>query len=221
MLQALLQRGADAEFQNKKKYTPLLVATSAGQLGCIEELLRCGANPMARGTNNATALLLAASQPNAHSLRILDAIFGQPPFRGAREQLLKAPFTDGRTPLHVACASGNAEVAVWLLLHNADPHALTKDGVTPMEKVSQTNIAPSPTQSCSCPLKLEKHFIASETLNQPPTHPPTHSLTNSLTHSLTHPPTHPPTLSFDAHMACVDINVTYTSVIFGQASSAN
>jgi len=72
VLQALLQRGADAEVQNKKKYTPLpVVATSAGQLGCIEELLRCGANPMARGTNNATALLLAASQPNAHSLRIL------------------------------------------------------------------------------------------------------------------------------------------------------
>ncbi len=77
-------------------------------------------------------------QPSAHSLRILDAIFGQPPCLGAREQLLKAPFTDGRTPLHVACASGNTEVEVWLLRHNADPHALTNDGVTPMEKVSQT-----------------------------------------------------------------------------------
>jgi len=53
-----------------------------------------------------------------------------------REEIVNMPDEDGATPLHYACACGDAHAVRMLLQHKANRDARTKDGRTPLDVCS-------------------------------------------------------------------------------------
>lgn len=60
----------------------------------------------------------------------------------ARSRPLSGICSGGRTPLHMAAASGNAYVVHWLILHGADLDARNNAGGTPLHTLAYSDQAP-------------------------------------------------------------------------------
>ncbi len=71
-MEALIRRGADIEARSANyKVTPLWVAARAGNTAAVRVLIRAGANVHATNTNNASVLVVAASDNTPGVVRLL------------------------------------------------------------------------------------------------------------------------------------------------------
>jgi ankyrin repeat protein len=148
-MKLLLARKADVSITNKVGWTPLHIAAKLGEPGIVKLLLKAKIDVNAKDNEGRTPFFLAAA--NAHAWN--DASFdnGTPVAQrmGLAEydadkhwkviQLLAAHKSDinakdssGRTPMHVAAASGKIEVVKWLLGHQANINARDNNGRTPL-----------------------------------------------------------------------------------------
>jgi len=108
--------------------TPLFIATRAGHLEVVNELLRRGADPNIGDFRNSTPLHMAAQEGPIEVLRAL----------------LRAPGIDvnakedfGWTPLHGAAMQGRVQAAKLLIQRGADINVVTADGDTPIVTARQ------------------------------------------------------------------------------------
>ncbi len=106
--------------------TPLLLAASTGQTGCVRALLAAGASVSAEGRSGKTSLHIAAGKGSAATVRQLLTA-------GAD---IEARDDDGRTALHDAASSGAVGPLCLLVDAGADVDARTNNGATPLHLLS-------------------------------------------------------------------------------------
>lgn len=117
---ALLEAGAGVDARDVSGEGALMRACRLGDEQMARELLRCGANPNARGREGASPLAVAASYGEGLMLALLEA--------GSRPD---CDSEDGRPLLVALCAQSQAEGPVRALLHygvnveRADPQGWT------------------------------------------------------------------------------------------------
>lgn len=151
----LLEAGADANEANQKDgLSPLMVATASGHTELSLLLLEKGANPNKTNSEGRTALHHAAGcaptafgmrgcntevpdEKRAELVRALLTRGADPNARiasrnRAREDHSGGVSLDGATPLHMAAAVGNVEVARALIAARADPFTLTDGKISPL-----------------------------------------------------------------------------------------
>lgn len=123
MMDALVDGGADVNFQNDAGKTALMMAAYGGQRGSVDQLLRSGASFDLRDRGGSTALHWAADSGNTDLIEwMID--------RGAD---VAAVDLNKWTPLlRVAAVGGNREVAGLLVRRGADVNWRDKDGKTAM-----------------------------------------------------------------------------------------
>jgi ankyrin repeat protein len=128
-LHALLSNRANPNAQEANGgQTALMWAISERHVAVVEELVRGGADVGVHSKRGSTALMFAAQQSNPGYARILlDA--------GANANDVM-PRT-GVTPLIIACAMGNADVAALLLDKRADPDAADVNSFTSLHHAAK------------------------------------------------------------------------------------
>ncbi len=157
----LLNHGANINFQDKKGYTPLIVASEKGRYSCVKALLLNGAdvNLAAKGGYNALDQAVQYNYPVIAGLlldnkaRINDAsrYYGLTPLQAA----VSLGYTDmlnvllayspnlenqgvaGMTALHLAVTANNDTITLMLLDAGASINAIDKKGYTPLMLASQ------------------------------------------------------------------------------------
>lgn len=71
LVDELIRAGADYNFQNNQKITPLLVASDVGQIQSVEALIRAGADLNAQNSHGTTPLIFAAMGGHSRIARML------------------------------------------------------------------------------------------------------------------------------------------------------
>ncbi|XP_064630486.1 ankyrin-2-like [Lineus longissimus] len=159
VVDALLDFGAPVDWATAGGVTPLWLACKCGQLELVDVLLQQGAKINAREFHNGTTGLYKAYQSNRREVvkLLLDrgaATFDLlsslhlATFLGLEEKV-KAKLSkggivdsrdkDGRTPLHVACASGNLSIANILIEAGAKVNAKDRCRWTPLHYAAERN----------------------------------------------------------------------------------
>lgn len=156
-----LAQGASVTFADYDKRTPLHLAAAAGSLPTVNVLIENGANVNARDRWDGTPLRDAVSEKHMEVIVRLreagalddedggdDAIDkpgieliqfssnGNLPAvkeRVSSGVLVSVADYEQRTPLHLACSHGHADVVDFLLLNGADPLVRDKAGRTPLD----------------------------------------------------------------------------------------
>lgn len=160
-----LAQGASVTFADYDKRTPLHLAAAAGSLPTVNVLIENGANVNALDRWGGTPLRDAvAENHNEVAVRLREAgalddedsgddAIDKPSIeliqfssRGNLDAVKErvssgVPVTvsdyEQRTPLHLACSHGHAEVADFLLLNGADPWEKDKAGRTPIDNAAR------------------------------------------------------------------------------------
>ncbi|MBN2446205.1 MAG: ankyrin repeat domain-containing protein, partial [Phycisphaerae bacterium] len=114
VVEVLLEKGADIDALDEKGRTALQAAAAAGQDEVVRLLLAKGA----------TVDIFAASLLGMAE-RVGELLKENP-------DLVAAARLDGRTPLHVAAASGREKIVELLLVNGADVNAIDAEGKTPL-----------------------------------------------------------------------------------------
>ena len=122
-VRALLDLGADPEFENPQRRTALLIAADQGQAECVRVLAEAGANVDRIGVYGQTALHCAAWQDHAATLRVLIE-------RGAQ---LETRDMTGATALALAASEDVPEIIQILLAAGANPDTRNDEGWSPVE----------------------------------------------------------------------------------------
>jgi ankyrin repeat protein len=141
----LLDRGADVNARETwKGQTALMWAAEENHAATVTLLSQRGANLAERGTNGFTALLLAVRSGSIDSVKatvqaganvndLIERPRGAPASsRGARDA--NAIMMQGLSPLHVAIANAQYDMAAFLLEHGADPNS-DRAGWTPLHQL--------------------------------------------------------------------------------------
>jgi ankyrin repeat protein len=129
----LHRNGADLEFRNEYRNTPLHFAAGQGDLKVVQKLIEYGADISAEGNDRATPLHFASNDKGCSVLRLL---LGHGADVHARAE-------DGQTPLHDASKWGALDVVRMLLEHGADVGAKDNDGRTALQVVKTQCRTPS------------------------------------------------------------------------------
>jgi ankyrin repeat protein len=131
VLRALLKYGANINVKNKEGISPLLMATKAGNLDCVETLLQVNeivSNTTQRDiellNDNGKSLLHFAVSHNQVEIVAMLCEFAI--------DLLDWTDKHGNTPLHVAAKYGKYDCMKILLETAADPNILNRRGKTPL-----------------------------------------------------------------------------------------
>lgn len=117
----------------KKKVPLLFIAIKKGNKSVVENLLKNGADPLAKDAAKVTALMIAADKGY---LSIAKLILEYIPNQEVRTNYVNSQDEDGSTALLLAIESGadNMSVIVRTLLENkADPQLANYDGDTPVQ----------------------------------------------------------------------------------------
>lgn len=155
-VQAHADAGTDVNAADANGITPLIAASTSGQLDVMRLLLNAGADINGRGPNGNTALIHAinAYQTDA-ALFLMDQSGIELDARGSsgttalveaipsmqldvakalveHGAAINGPGPYDRTPLHVAAPLLHADAIAWLLEHGADANAVDADGMTPL-----------------------------------------------------------------------------------------
>ena len=124
MLTFLLSKKFSVYFRDKFLRTPLHLACQFGREVCADELLKAGAQILARDSIGRTCLHYAAC---SDSTNLVTLILGKEP------DLVTARDTYGRTPLHYSVWNGTSEqvkIVIKLLESKAEVDALDEEGMT-------------------------------------------------------------------------------------------
>lgn len=153
----LIDAGANISTQDRGGRTPLHIASQQGYVDVVVRLFKAGADAALRSAQDNTALDLACRHEHDYvvneilqqqgldvnaasgtgSTALHQAMGGHSPVKVVT-QLIKAgarfdcPRLDGCTPLHLASAIGNHEVAKILLSHGAEKDRLNNEGWAPL-----------------------------------------------------------------------------------------
>lgn len=123
MLSYLLKSGANINYQNKRGYTPLMIAIDAqGRAKLVEFLLLNGADPNVINKDDLTALHIASYFGNKDVVNLLIKY-------GAN---LEIEDDNGLRALHQACYGGYADIVKSFIEAGADVNAKSKTGLTPL-----------------------------------------------------------------------------------------
>ncbi|WP_421847730.1 ankyrin repeat domain-containing protein [Novosphingobium sp.] len=165
-VRALLTKGASADSVDLRGQTPLMWAASAGKLDAASALLAAGAQVNRETPNGFTPLFFALAGRNANLASALIAAGADVKHRGpentsalqmalyqknwaAAEELVRLgggdvaePDREGRRPLHVAAAAGQASLVAALLERGADVDALS--GPSKITWVTEANFGMPP-----------------------------------------------------------------------------
>lgn len=125
----LIARGANTNYCEQNKRTPLTAAAFAGYLDVAHMLLDAGADVNAQESDKMSALHFAVRNDDEAMARLLLA-------RGAK---INAAIDGGYTPLHLAANSTNMVIPRLLLDHDAMLHAVADDGATPHDRATIFN----------------------------------------------------------------------------------
>jgi ankyrin repeat protein len=129
-IQLLIEAGADPNARDDEGYTPFLITMyDPESIEVARALLDAGADPYISNIYGMTALHLAES---AELIRLV--------VNHADDSAhvdIEATNNGGLTPLHLAAFWNRADVIEELLLMGASPTAVTHDGETPFDLVSQ------------------------------------------------------------------------------------
>jgi ankyrin repeat protein len=118
-------------------HTALHAAAQEGRMNVVELLIKSGANVNARTPGGTTPLHLASDRNRLAVVNALLAAKADPNLLDYRG-----------TPLHAALYQGNADLAIALLEHGADPNARSPyDGATPLMAVSGVMVDVYPERS--------------------------------------------------------------------------
>lgn len=128
----LIQAGADVNSVSKGGFTPLFFAIRNGSVPACKTLLAAGANAEYRGPERTSALQLALYQHH-YAAALL--------FVGRRSDLAERD-REGRQPLHIAAAGGDAALVAAMLAKGADVNGLT--GPTSIKWVTEANFGVPP-----------------------------------------------------------------------------
>ncbi|KAL3162656.1 Ankyrin repeat and SOCS box protein 16 [Trebouxia sp. C0009 RCD-2024] len=135
-LELLLEAGADINQQTKRGHTPLFLAVNGGHFFAVQFLLRKGADPAVRASDTRTALFAAAAVTHHSSLSVFDCLLDTAADKQERKDMVSAKTRDGRTVLHLACASSNVDVVKRLLEEGAAVNVQSEDGATPLARAA-------------------------------------------------------------------------------------
>jgi ankyrin repeat protein len=128
----LLDAGANVNYQDERKLTPIMYAIAGEHLDIVKELIARGADITVADDNGATPLHLAAYSDEIEILKkIIDTHL-------AERDHLNAQDNNGDTALHTAAAGGYAN-AVILLLNNGASSTIRND-----DRLTAYDIANSP-----------------------------------------------------------------------------
>jgi ankyrin repeat protein len=130
VVRCLLEAGADVNAQDATGGTALLKAAALGRTECIEILVnQPGVEINCVDKNGVSAVLAAVAAGQVESLWTLLAAGGDPNV-GVRR-------VDGCSALHIAAASGRADVVTALMALNADVNAVNIKEETPVHLAAQ------------------------------------------------------------------------------------
>ena len=107
-----------------------MLASYGGHSTTVRLLCENNANPNLKDTNRRTALMYAASGPNAHTVEILLA-------HGAEVNVTDGD--EGYTALMFAAAEGHADIVQLLLDKGADPFLRDTDGESALKFAMDKN----------------------------------------------------------------------------------
>ena len=141
VVRLLLDAGADPDVGNRlpvnsaeSGYTPLMYAAKRGlapnapsvqdSLDMVRALLAKGANPDTRSTRGTTALSVAQDYGNPEIAKLL--------LQGGAKEVLTYTGLDLNDALLLAASHGDAKEVVESLNAGADPHSVSRTGVTPL-----------------------------------------------------------------------------------------
>eukprot|EP00697_Spironema_sp_BW2_P011684 gnl/Spiro4/27465_TR13662_c0_g3_i1.p1 gnl/Spiro4/27465_TR13662_c0_g3~~gnl/Spiro4/27465_TR13662_c0_g3_i1.p1 ORF type:complete len:391 (-),score=100.85 gnl/Spiro4/27465_TR13662_c0_g3_i1:218-1360(-) len=132
IVQWLLERGANANLPDKGNYVPLHVASQAGHLEVVQELLTKGkANVNQKGKGGYTALHFASLRGRTEVATALLA-------HGAHvDAICEDQWKADRTSLVNAAHFGHVELVKLLLAHGANPNHRCLDGFTPLHAAAE------------------------------------------------------------------------------------
>ncbi|XP_044538910.1 ankyrin repeat domain-containing protein 29 [Gracilinanus agilis] len=160
LLKLLLNSGrVDVDCRDSHGTTLLMVASYAGHIDCVRELVLQGADINLQRESGTTALFFAAQQGHNDVVRFLFEFGASTEFRtkdGATALFLAAqggyldvirlllssgakvnqPRQDGTAPLWIASQMGHSEVVRVMLLRGADRDAARNDGTTALLKAA-------------------------------------------------------------------------------------
>jgi cytohesin len=138
---------ADVSKQFPGGLTPLVLATTLARINVTDWLLEHGANANARDADGMAPLhraVIAFTRDPQQKIRLIRSLLKH----GASIDVIENRY--GMTPLHLAAATFNKDVADFLLRNGANPVRRTKQGYTPMQLAQRSTFGTgwggSPTQ---------------------------------------------------------------------------
>jgi hypothetical protein len=123
----LLDRGADANDQDKDGRTSLHLASGGGHVKIAQNLLGHEANAYSRDIGNLIPSHLA---PQSRYMKIAELLV-------KHDADVNAQDNNRITPLHLASGGEHLDVVLFLIHHGADASACTKDNKTPLHMALQ------------------------------------------------------------------------------------